>query len=246
MVLYGGITYTETNERPQNGVYDRTPNQENYSEILIDRVKAEIRVSLPAKVVSFNTATQRATVQPGVREKLLNKSNGQVTFDNLPRLEEVPVCFPRGGDYAITFPVVAGDEVLLVFSDTNIDSWLARGDVQNWIDRRRHDLTDAVALIGLSSAPKAIENFSESDLEIRNLENDIKIKISSGELLLDYKGKTLKLSDSETVLTHGNTKIEMNGTVLNLVGTVKINGFTYLNHTHPTPAGQSSGVTQVP
>src|SRR5690606_5340550 len=90
----------------------------------------------------------------------------------------VPVWFPQGGPFAITFPLGEGDECLLVFMDLCMDSWLARGDVQNWSDRRRHDLSDAVALVGLNSQPNRLENIASDALELRTKDGDFRFRIT--------------------------------------------------------------------
>jgi len=86
----------------------------------------------------------------------------------LPLLVDVPVVFPRGGGVTLTFPVKAGDECQLIFNDRCIDFWWQSGGVQLPVDPRQHDLSDAVAIVGLQSQAKKISNISTSTAQFRS------------------------------------------------------------------------------
>lgn len=208
--LFGSATFNESPDaRPLTGVNERAPQQETIKEAFSAKIKSEIHVSMPAKVVSFDEDKQTAVVQPLVRDKILNRSTGDVGFVKLPIIQDVPVCFPSGGGFTLTMPVGAGDEVLLVFTDTSFDSWWARGDVQNWVDLRRHDLSDAVAVLGMRSKPNVIDSVITDGAELRNDGGDVKVQIKNGQLVLDYKGKTVTIDDDSMVLTHSGAEIEL-------------------------------------
>lgn len=183
MTLQGGVNFLqgETNynaqQLPLQNAAERAPDQDELFRRNNDKLSRDIRVAIPASVVSFDAEKQTITAQPLIREKLINRQNGQTGFVTLPQLVDVPVCFARGGSCVLTMPVQPGDEVLIVFSDTNIDSWFASGGIQNWNDRRRHDLSDAIAIIGLSSQPNVISNFNENATELRTLDGEVKIAL---------------------------------------------------------------------
>ena len=65
----------------------------------------------------------------------------------------MPVVFPGGGGFALTFPVAAGDECLVVFASRCIDAWWQSGGVGEPMEPRMHDLSDGFALIGVRSQP---------------------------------------------------------------------------------------------
>jgi len=119
---------------------------------LLNRFKAQafadLRVSMPARVEKYEDATQLADVQPLLKDSYVDE-DGERQIARLPVVTNVPVVFPGGGGMRITFPVRAGDTVLLVFSDCSIDSWLAQGGEASPEDERRHHLSDAVAIPGL-------------------------------------------------------------------------------------------------
>ncbi len=57
---------------------------------------------------------------------------------------------PVGQNYSIKVPVAVGDTGYLIFSDRNLDAWLAgSGDSVDPQDSRQHDLSDAIFVPGL-------------------------------------------------------------------------------------------------
>lgn len=107
-----------------------------------------VRVALPARVETYDASTQQVTVQPLVFEGF-NDETGKRQTERLPVIAGVPLVFPSAGGYRLTFPVAAGDTVLLVFSSSSIDRWLALGGEVDPIDDRRHNISDAIAIPGL-------------------------------------------------------------------------------------------------
>lgn len=142
---------------------------------IMSEVKSDIRVALPAKVVSFNPSKQTVSCIPTVRE--LVNLNGKVSYKDLPILEDVPIIMPRAGGWVITLPIKPGDECMVVFQDLCIDGWWFRGGIQNWNDLRRHDLSDAIAIFSPWSQPNAISNYSTSEVELRSLDGSIKLSL---------------------------------------------------------------------
>jgi hypothetical protein len=114
----------------------------------IERRLRAVRVALPGIVQSYDHETQRASVQPSIRDVFEDES-GALVSENLPIVNEVPVVFPGTGPFAITWPLEPGDEVLLVFSSSGLDRWLSKGGIIDPESDQRHALDDAVAIPGL-------------------------------------------------------------------------------------------------
>ena len=120
---------------------------------------AQVYTATPATIVTFNTATQSATVQPILRARVQDPDTGETTPDTAPPppIPNVPVLFPSGGgrQAAVTFPLAAGDPVLLVFSDRSLDEFKSTGrrDVTPQ-DPRRRSYSDAIAIPG---GPRAFQ-----------------------------------------------------------------------------------------
>lgn len=122
---------------------------------------AALRVSVPAKIVSFDSATQTATVQPLLKDS--REIDGERVTLDLPLIEDVPVQFPGAGGYVVTFPVSAGTPCWLVVSDRAIDNW--HKAPSNPVDpgiERTHDLTDCCAILGVRSSSAALSEFEAS------------------------------------------------------------------------------------
>lgn len=125
-------------------------------------VSSQLRVSMPGIVQSFDADSVTCDIQIGIK----GESGGEST--NLSVLTSVPVVFPRGGGVTMTFPIKSGDECLLVFGDRCIDFWHQSGDIQETVDERQHDLSDAFALIGPQSQAKKISGISTSAAQFRS------------------------------------------------------------------------------
>jgi len=93
-------------------------------------------------VVGYDQTTNSVAVKPLIEDSRI--ANGSRTTLALPVINEVPVAFPNGGGYRITFPIQVGDVGWLMFADRSLDAWLATGREVDPVDDRDHDLNDAV------------------------------------------------------------------------------------------------------
>jgi hypothetical protein len=178
----------------------------------------ELRVAMPGVVVSYDSSAQTATIQPAIKEKLL--INGVVSDEDFPLLVDVPIMFPGGGGYALTFPISAGDEVLVIFADMCIDSfWQSGGTDNNQIDKRRHDLSDGMAIPTRLSQASKLPSVSTSGVELRSEDGSMSMKIT---------GSAITINGGNINITGGNTTID---------------GKNFLSHTHGgvLPGGSNTG-----
>lgn len=159
--------------------------------ILVDRVFSTLRVCVPGIIQEFDPTSQTATVKVALREQV-RQENLEYKWTEIPLLLDVPVVFPRGGGYVLTFPVKQGDECLVVFSDLCIDAWFSLGGIQNQIEKRRHDLSDAIAIPGLWSQPRVLKDYSTKHVEIRNEDRSQFIRIKEGAI--DLVAPTIRVN----------------------------------------------------
>lgn len=131
-----------------------------------------VHTMLPGIILSFSSDLQTAQVQPAIQRIFTGK--GAV---NLPVCIDVPVAFPGGGDYQLTFPVKQGDECTLSFSERCIDFWFENGGVQLPAAYRMHDYSDAFANVGVNSKPKKLSGFAMDGAHLRTRDGSAWVKL---------------------------------------------------------------------
>lgn len=232
-------------------------------------ISQNMRVSVPAVVRKFSPgppATVEVTI--AIYEKVQWNVNGPSGPINLQVqnmtpgskqlgeavIQDVPVLIPGGGGWSLTFPIKEGDECLLVFSDLEIDSWLANGGTENYtLSSRRHDLSDAIAIFGLRSKPRSVVDYSTTSTQLRNDARTVIIDLSDTKITVsaqtvDVIANNVNILAADTVATKANTvTINAASTVaINTVaGTTTIEGKNFLLHTHigvQTGGGKSGPV----
>lgn len=171
----------------------------------IDARLAEIHVAMPARVEAYDPSSQKATVKPLLKKKLLNGLEVSLSV-----MEDVPVIMPRSALGSLTLPIANGDTVLLVFAERAIDTWLSLGGEQTPGDPRKFDLSDAVAIPGLY--PFNVPGHGTSDAVLLECNNSAKVKLTkdgkvavgtSAIELLDVLSQTLQALATATVPSGG-------------------------------------------
>lgn len=170
-----------------------------------------LRSSIPAIVKSFDPVKQTVVAQPAIQEVVLlpppatpqNPSPG--SSQNIPTsvsiepIQDVPIMMMRVPGWSITFPIVEGTECLLIFSDMCIDGWWQNSGVNAQFDRRRHDLSDAVALFGPWSQPNVLSDYSTDSVQIRSDDKSVMIDLTSGQITIQASAINI-LEDGGTPL----------------------------------------------
>lgn len=143
----------------------RTPDNVEVLRAAMNAMAAGLSVALPGTIVLYNAATQTADVQPLLNRAVIGQS-GDEAEEILPIIPSVPVVFPRGGGYFLTLPLAPGDNVLLVFNDRSIDTFMvSTGSVpMPQVDLRQHHLSDAVAIPGFYPTPKVLKALTTPDM----------------------------------------------------------------------------------
>lgn len=150
-------------------------------DVLETSIKGSIHTGLVAVVTGYDTETQTCSAQPCVKARY---DNGD-TF-RIPVIPRIPVMFPSGGGFAITWPLEAGDFVFLSFAERSIDEWKAAGTQSTTPgDLRRFDLSDAVAYPGLAS-PRSPRLSAVEDTMVIGEDNPLglQIKIKDGTVTI--------------------------------------------------------------
>lgn len=182
---------------------------------LAQAIMSAMRVSIPGIIQSFDPDAVTAVIQPAIKGVEHDASGAEVSV-NLPLLVDVPVIFPRGGGCTLTFPVSAGDECLVIFADRCIDFWWQSGGIQEPVDGRMHDLSDAFCIVGPQSQAKKISAISTTTAQLRTDDGAAFIELAAGHDV------TVKTPGKLTASADGGTEITSPEIILN--GNVTING----------------------
>ena len=137
---------------------------------VLNNTKKDIGVSLNAVKIgiieSFNSANQTATIRMAIKQVINIEPNGTKIFKEHPLILECPVVTLFGGDSFINLPIAVGDNCLVFICDREIDNWLINGGVQAPTIGRTHDITDAIALVGIRSFQDSIATFFATGIRI--------------------------------------------------------------------------------
>lgn len=109
-----------------------------------------IHTACPGKIVSYDSNTGLATVQPILK---FVKPDGE-TMD-YPPIPGVPVLMPQGNGQkaTIAFPVKPDDGCLVIISEQSLDYWMYGQETSTNL---KYDLTNAVCIPGLFSPANPI------------------------------------------------------------------------------------------
>lgn len=150
--------------------------------VVLDGRQSQMWTALPAVIVSVNLVSMTVSAQPTIQGTVTN-SESSTTNVNLPLLVDVPIVFPSAGGFALTFPIIPGDEALIVFSSRCIDSWWSLGGVGVPLESRMHDLSDGFAILGPKSLPKVFPSVSATATQLRNLAGTSYIGVNAAGLI---------------------------------------------------------------
>jgi len=155
---------------------------------------------LPAQVVSYDEASNRAVIQPLV---MLGTTDGSKV--SRATVSGIPVFRYGGGGFFIRMPVKAGDFGWLKASDRDISLVMQRGGQQDWPNtERRHNFSDSMFYPDMLKGWTVAGGDADS-LTIQSLDGQTCFAVSSGAIELRAGGQTLKLDTSG--LKHNGTNI---------------------------------------
>lgn len=209
----------------------------------VRRFLADLWTAMPGYIVDFDPAKCTATVQLGV-QAIVSSPDGSSQNVPITVLPDVPVVFPRGGGCALTFPVQAGDECLVVFGARSCGGWKQSGGTQvQSAPGRMHSLSDGFALLGTSSQPHVIGSLSTTTTQLRSDDGATFVELNPA-------GKVVHVKAPGGMTIDAN--VQVNGTVTasqditSTGGDVKAGTVSLKNHltTNVTPGSGLSGKPQ--
>jgi hypothetical protein len=142
-----------------------TPGLADVLREVFESALSDLHTACPGKVIAYDAATQTATVEPQIKKALPLRAGGTV-LETLPRIQSVPVLHFRSGTAYVHIPIAAGDFVLLVFCERDINEWRRLGTVVDPGDQRMHGLSGAVAIPGLFPSASMIAAPDAAAIEV--------------------------------------------------------------------------------
>ena len=135
------------------------------------------------KVKSFDSKTQIVSVQivytkqfTDIEDDSRLSSKIVEKHEKYPILVDCPVMVLKGGGVSLKMPIKSGDECIVLFNDRSIDEWWDSGRNESNLDTNRlHTLTDAIAIVGLSSRPNALSGYSGTQAVLGDGSSSIKV-----------------------------------------------------------------------
>lgn len=198
---------------------------------------AQVWVSLPGRIESYDAARQRAIVQPLIKRRRIDEDLGAVR-ELLPAVVEAPVVFLGGGGYHTTYPVRAGDTCEIRWQSASLDRWLARGDVVDPEDDRRHHLADAVVYVGLRHDPLAS---APTDRARFGRDGGVALEVTSSEVLVGGGSGHQSTLNADAFFTAFDT-------LINAIGSATGTGVAVtaaLNAFHTADAAMKTSIAKV-
>lgn len=158
------------------------------AQFMADQILKKVRTAGLAQVLSYDAATRRATVQPGLHMLLDD-------YSSMPRapISDVPVLMPGTAEWTVCLPVAAGDWVLLIGCARDIDGWKQNPAVAAPASDRIMAEQDCVAIAGFPAGDVTPASSSGIALQSRNgatavIIEDGHIQLDADQVTINYQG----------------------------------------------------------
>ena len=158
---------------------ERQSDQTERMRSAIEAAMFDLHVACPGIVESFDPNKKTVTVRPAIKV-YVGDPEGKMKSEELPLLVDVPVVFPSGGGFTLTFPIKKGDDCLVVFGDSCMDAWWQNGGVQEPVEFRQHDLSDSFAIFAPLNQTHQVPDISVNSVQLRNDSGESFLEIDEG------------------------------------------------------------------
>lgn len=184
---------------------------------------AELKTAMPGRIEKYNPDNQTVTVQPLFNRTFLDENENEKQV-NYPLIHNVPVQFPRFGNFVITFPVKPKNGTFLNFAERSLDTFM-ESDGKTIIDpknARKHNINDAIATSEISTLKNKINNVSIDNLVIRSLDGSVEIHLTpNNEVLIKADKVNLGRLNASNPSAKGNETQESLDSIKMWIETVK-------------------------
>lgn len=122
-----------------------TPPPVTFVESIQERRERSMQTGFPARVVNWDSSTNTVELEPQFIETWVNRDGTRETESgDYSTIGNVPVLFPRSGQWSITFPIVTGSFGLVLCTKYSLDRWRSQsGLASDPGDLRRFTMSGA-------------------------------------------------------------------------------------------------------
>jgi len=147
----------------------------------------DVHTCIPAKFDTYYGHKERkARVKP--LTKILTSKGASIS---IPLIDNVPVMFPSGSEFSLTWKPKKGDGCLLLISEMALGNYLNSPNETEIESSNRFNLTDAICLPGLWSFPSVPAAPANED-----------------DMFLTYKDTYMQM-DGKTTTINGNLEVDV-------------------------------------
>lgn len=187
---------------------DISPSLSSIIEKIVRNALLDTNVAIPGIIQKFTPDLQEVEVELVVKREIVEPTDDvktEIIREALPVLIQVPVVQMQGGRFFLTTPIKPGDEALVIFSQRDMDRWYTSARTSDPNSYRQHDLSDAIAIVGLNSKPKKIVNYNNSDIELRDETGDTRIRITpDDDIYIEAANDLNILVENDATIEVGN------------------------------------------
>ncbi len=127
------------------------PDLDDVLDIWKNDILANINCIQIGKIEKVNS-NQTVEIQIQIKRRISEKS-----IIKYPLLVDCPYIVLQGGGAYLDMPISIGDYCLILFNDRQIDDWWKTANVKEPRTRRKHSLSDAIALVGINPETKLLD-----------------------------------------------------------------------------------------
>lgn len=167
--------------------------------------RLDMATSLPVRVKSVDYAKNEVELEVLWKPRMAGK---EVDF---PNLLEVPIQSSRGGGFAVTVPVKAGDYGVAKFGQRDLDAWYQSGEAQPANTQRFNSYSDAIFEPGLHPQNKAMANYDGDNVFIGTDDHKNGLRVTpSGTVAIEGAGESLMAILSELLDALSQDQLQIN------------------------------------
>lgn len=148
------------------------------------QTQLEINAIKIGRIEAFYPNTQRADVSISHKQVVDVMEDGTRVYADYPVIMQCPVVTLFGGVDFMSMPIAVGDNCIVFFNDNEIDQWSANGDGKVCSTFRMHDISDAIALVGLRPLTNSIAGYLANGIRLSHGAGDSQTRIDLTNALI--------------------------------------------------------------